>query len=262
MDAEIGSFAASSELPPDALEHFIGCTRCRSLMRVLNQNEDEPAPSERELQRIREKILVNLKPVRPMPPFRILLFVCALIFLSVVTVGILALGMSGWGALSVEQRIVVFATLAASAVLLAVSMVRQMAPGSKHTLSPAVLPTAILCALMVMIAAMFRSQKESAFVATGLMCMRNGLTYSLPAGILFWLLLRRGAVLFPKLIGAAAGGLAGLVGLSVLEVNCPNLNVFHIAVWHWGVILLSSLAGLVLGAAVEYIERWRHRELP
>jgi hypothetical protein len=140
-------------------------------------------------------------------------------------------------------------------------MVRQMAPGSKHTLSPAVLPIAILCALMVVMAAMFRPQEESAFVANGLMCMRSGLAYSLPAGILFWLLLRRGAVLFPKLIGAAAGGLSGLVGLSVLEVKCPDLNLFHIAVWHWGVILLSSLAGVVLGAAVEYLKQWRHREL-
>ena len=53
----------------------------------------------------------------------------------------------------------------------------------------------------------------------------------------------RGATLFPKLIGTVAGGLAGLVGLRVLEINRPNLNVFHILVWHWGVVLISSLAG-------------------
>jgi hypothetical protein len=34
-----------------------------------------------------------------------------------------------------------------------------------------------------------------------------------------------------------------LIGLSVLEVNCPNLNVFHILVWHGGVVLIGSLAG-------------------
>jgi hypothetical protein len=47
-------------------------------------------------------------------------------------------------------------------------------------------------------------------------------------------------MLYPKLIGAAAGGLAGLIGLSVLEINCSNLDVFHILVWHWGVVLISS----------------------
>src|SRR5271154_5876146 len=40
-----------------------------------------------------------------------------------------------------------------------------------------------------------------------------------PASVLFWVLLIRGAVLYPKLTGAAAGGFAGLIGVSVLEVG-------------------------------------------
>jgi hypothetical protein len=39
------------------------------------------------------------------------------------------------------------------------------------------------------------------------------------------------------------------------------LNVFHILVWHWGVVLISSAAGLLLGAGVEYIERWRSQKM-
>ena len=81
------------------------------------------------------------------------------------------------------------------------------------------------------------------------MCMKSGLTYAIPAAFLFWLLVRKGAILYPKLIGAMAGALAGLIGLSVLEINCSNLNVFHILVWHWGVVLISSAAGALLGAA-------------
>jgi hypothetical protein len=88
--------------------------------------------------------------------------------------------------------------------------------------------------------------------------MKNGLTYSIPAAVLFWLILRRGALLYPKLIGANAGGLAGLAGLSVLEVNCPNLNVLHILVWHAGVVMVGSLGGAILGTAVESIQ-WRER---
>jgi hypothetical protein len=92
--------------------------------------------------------------------------------------------------------------------------------------------------------------------------MKNGLAYTVPAALLLWMLLRRGAVLFPKLAGAAAGGLAGLVGLSVLEVNCTNVNVFHVLVWHWGVIVIGSVAGLSFGALAEQVERRRYRRTP
>ena len=53
------------------------------------------------------------------------------------------------------------------------------------------------------------------------------------------------------------GGLAGLIGLSVLEISCQNLDVFHILVWHGGVFLISSVTGALLGAGVEYIDRLR-----
>ena len=96
---------------------------------------------------------------------------------------------------------------------------------------------------------------------TVLACLKNGLTYAIPGGLLFWLLVRRGAILFPKLIGAAVGGLAGLIGLSVLEMNCPNLDVYHILVWHGGVVVISSAAGALLGATVEYIDRLRSHKV-
>jgi hypothetical protein len=155
------------------------------------------------------------------------------------------------------QRIVVLVTLAASAALLAISMVRQIAPGSKQIFAAPVLLVTTLLVLIIMIAATFRSQQDPAFLSSGVMCMRNGLMYSMPAGFLLWLIVRRGAILYSKLIGAVAGVLAGLAGLSVLEVNCPNLNVFHILVWHGGVVVVSSLGGALAGAAVESIERCR-----
>ena len=239
--------------------HLIYCERCRGLTRLLEKADYGLRPSESALRRIEAGILEDLKPVRPLVPSRILLFGCATIFLSVVSVGALLLGMNGWGALSLAQRIVVFLTLAASAVLLANAMVQQMVPGSKLVFAPAVLLVSILSVLMMIIAATFRSQQESAFLASGMLCLKNGLRCSVPAAFLFWLILRRGAILYPKLIGAVACGLAGLAGLTVLEVNCPNLNVFHILIWHAGVVVISSLTGSVLGAAVESVERWRVR---
>lgn len=258
IDDVLSSHCGDS-VPPEAGNHIAGCDRCRTLMRFLDEIGKTSLPSGDQLNRIQTGIVENLKPVRPFPSSGVFLLACVIIFLCVVTVGVRNLGISGWGALTVVQRIAVFTTIAVSAVLLAGSMVRQMVPGSKHLLPPSPLPIAVLSILILAIVASFRSHEESAFVANGMMCMRNGLTYSIPAGFLFWLLLRRGAVLFPKLIGTATGGLAGLIGLSVLEVNCTNLNVFHILVWHWGVVLVSSLAGALTGAAVEYIEQSRAR---
>jgi len=49
--------------------------------------------------------------------------------------------------------------------------------------------------------------------------------------------------------------LAGLVGTSVLEIHCPNLDAGHALVSHLGVSILSALAGLGIGLIAEIIER-------
>jgi ABC-type enterochelin transport system permease subunit len=160
------------------------------------------------VERIQTMIAERLRPIRPLAPARLFLGACAIIFLGVVAIGSTGPSMDGWAALSGMQRIAVFAIMAASAILLAVSMIGQMVPGNK-ALAPTVLPVGVLTVLMITLAVIFRPQGELAFVKTGLACVQRGLTYSIPAAFLFWLLLRRGAILFPKLIGAAVGGLAG-----------------------------------------------------
>ncbi len=242
---------------PEAIQHLIKCQGCRTLMSVLHKGGKTWALRESQLKQIEARILEDLKPVRPLAPSRFFLFACAAILLCILAIGVTRLGMNGWGALGIGQRIRVFSTLAGGAILLTVSMVGQMVPGSKYALAPAVLPIAILATLIIVLAATFHARDEHAFVPNGLACMRNGITYSISAAFLFWLVVRRGAILYPKLIGAAAGGLAGLIGLSVLEITCSNLNIFHLLVWHWGLVLISSAAGTLLGAAVESIQRRR-----
>jgi hypothetical protein len=241
----------------EAVAHLDTCDKCRALISVLNEEWKLAGLTAGQLERIQARIVETLKPVRPLAPASLFLFTCAIIFLTIVAIGVMPFGMQGWGALGIGQRVAVFATLAASAVLLGVSMVGQMVPGSKYALVPAALPVGILTVLLILIAATFRPQADPGFVENGLTCLKNGLTYAIPGGLLFWLLVRRGAILFPKLIGAAVGGLAGLIGLSVLEMNCSNLDVYHILLWHGGVVVISSVAGALLGATVEYIDRLR-----
>jgi hypothetical protein len=247
MDDAISSRSGDFRFEPLLAEHLIQCKHCRSLTRLLAHVDNEFRPSDSLSRRITAGILEDLQPIRPLPSFSVLLSACATISLSVVGVGTLLLGTSGWRAQTLEQRIAMFVTLGASTVLLAISMVRQMVPGSKRFFSPAVLLVAISGLLMTVIAATFRSQEESAFLTNGVICMKNGFMYSIPAAFLLWLVLRRGGVLDPNLIGGVAGALAGLTGLSALEVNCSNLNVFHILVWHGGVVAISSVGGILLG---------------
>jgi len=218
-------------------------------MRLLDEGPDVPAPSAIQLKKIQAALIDNLKPVRPMAPSGVFLLALAVVFLAVVAAGPLLLGMNGWGALSTGQKIAVFAVLATGAVPLAVSMVGQMTPGSKYTRAPS--PVSVLVSLLLVLAAVFRPQQESAFVSNGLTCLKIGLMYSMTTAFLVCILLRRGAAQYPKLMGSAAGGFTGLVGLSVLAIICPNMNEHHILVWHWSVTLLSSLAGESLGAAID-----------
>jgi hypothetical protein len=254
MDHVISSRPGNSGLEPQLAEHLIHCKHCRNLTGLLDMAGDWPRPSESLLWRIQAGILGDLRPIRPLARSRTWLFACAIICLSVVALGALLLGTTGWNALSIMQRFGVFVALAGGAVLLAISMVRQMVPGNKHTFAPSTLLPAILVVLMMVIAATFRPQRESVFLASGVTCVKNGLTCSIPTGFLLWLILRRGAILYPKPIGAVAGGLAGLAGLSVLEINCANLNVFHVLLWHVGVVAINSLGGALVGGIVESLE--------
>ena len=67
----------------------------------------------------------------------------------------------------------------------------------------------------------------------------------------FWLLLRLGAILSPRVAGAAAGLLAGLVGTSALEIHCPILDASHILMWHLGIALIGAMTGFAAGFAGE-----------
>jgi hypothetical protein len=244
---EMEEVIITSTLAPDAAEHVAECEHCRHLVWLFGESSQASPPSADQMKRIEAAILRGLTPVQPLASQRALFFAFALVFLAVVAGGSLLLGTDGWRALSVLQRIAVFAPAAACAGLLALSLVRLMAPGSRLVISSTRSSIGVLPLLALIIVIVFQSREESGFVSAGLTCLRTGLTCAVPGAVLFWLLLRRGAILSPGLTGTIAGGLAGLVGLMVLEVRCPNLNLYHILAWHWGAALVAMLGGLALG---------------
>jgi hypothetical protein len=121
-------------------------------------------------------------------------------------------------------------------------------PGSRLLLSPSLLAFAAIGILAGVVSILFHPHEEPTFVATGLVCLRIGLECAIPAALLFWLVLRRGAVLNPVATGVTAGAMAGLSGLVVLEIFCPNPNEYHVLVWHLGAVLASIAGGLAIGS--------------
>ena len=98
---------------------------------------------------------------------------------------------------------------------------------------------------------LFQFQYEPKFWSNGWACISAGIPIGVLAAVPYWLVLRRGAILFPSLTGAATGLLAGLVGTTVLEMHCPDLNAWHILGSHLGVSVFCAIAGLVKGLAAE-----------
>jgi hypothetical protein len=247
----------SSRFATEAAEHIAGCEHCRRLAAVLDRCLPASPLSEHQVRHIELLMLRELTPVRPVEPERVLLAALALVILTVVGAGAFLLGANGWLSLGIGERLTVFLALSGCACALAGSLIRLIVPGSRHTISPARVSIGVLSLLALVFATLFAWRQESGFVSNGLGCLRVGFACTIPAAALTWLLLRRGAILSPGLTGAAKGGLAGLAGLMVLEIRCPNSNAVHILVWHLGVTLLTMASGLVIGAMVSVMPRRR-----
>lgn len=233
--------------------HIEDCMSCQELARISELLSRDPQIDANQIGRLQKMIISDLRPVRPLLPSWVFASAFVSIFLALSVAGVLYLGQYGWFVLMPGQKIAVFATLASSAVLLAFSLVRQMVPGQKALLRPGLLPASLLVLLCLVVAGVFQVHADPHFLSAGEACLRAGFPYAIPAAFAFWLILRRGAVMVPRLSGAVIGLLAGLVSTTVLEVYCPNLNVWHILIWHVGIAFLGLAAGVLIVIAGQAI---------
>ncbi len=219
-------------------------------LRDVRMEPGEP-PSPDTLRRIEKGLAADLHPVRPMPPASSIFTAFASIFVAIVAVGVYGTGAFGLGAMSAFQKFSILGALAISTGALVYSVVQQMAPGRLHRIRPNLLPFAILIALMVLMILLFQFEREAKFWTIAWSCLRFGVGFGALAAIPFWLILRRGAILSPAMTGAATGLLAGLVGTSVQEMHCPDLDAWHVLAAHLGASVVCALAGLLIGLAVD-----------
>ncbi len=207
------------------------------------------------LDRIAGSIGESLAPVRPLPPVWMLAGGLGLICAAVAVAGAALLGTKGIQKLDALERGLIFPALAILIGLAATQSVTEMTPGSRRRVAPGFLLGAGSLALVAIFAVLFHDYRTDRFVHQGVACLKAGLLYAIPTALASWLILRRGFAVNPVAAGLVAGTLAGLSGLTMLEIHCPNFQAPHVMLWHTAVMLLSGAAGALLAWAATFTGR-------
>jgi hypothetical protein len=208
------------------------------------------------LGRVSTAMTADLRPVRPMVAAPVLAFQLLAISMILAVMSAWGLGFSGIRKLDVVEIGAIFPALLIFMWLAALLSVAETTPGGLRWKNPDVMDTVMrkpgLLLLVVMaiwigvIAIFFHDYELGAFVPQGARCLCAGVLIAIPVGIASWMVLRRGYAVSPVGAGLAAGMLAGLAGLAMLEFHCPNLRAPHVMVWHTAVVPLSAVGGAAL----------------
>jgi hypothetical protein len=199
------------------------------------------------LERIVESVGPAVQPVRPFGSTPLRSAGLALIVAGIALLGAARLGFRGVEALSLAPRLVIFGTLALLAALVAARTVREWIPGSATPVAGSAIPAAVTGALLVVFALLLHDYSTAQFVPAGLTCLLTGLLHAAVAAPFLWWLLRRGYAVNAVSAGLVAGALAGLAGVSLLELHCAKLEAPHVLLWHTLVVPVSAVTGAGAG---------------
>jgi Negative regulator of sigma F len=246
MNAILISARACTELPEEAREHIETCGQCRTLARSVDSADAQYPVDTTVLDRIRGSVLSSIKPVRLLAPTGVFVLAFLIIFGAAALAGALHFGIYGLPVLTIVQRIAIFSMLFGLAAMAAVTAARSMRPGAQALAGGTVFAITLIAEQAVFLS-VFHDYTLGHFLAWGIGCLRSGLLCALPAGLLMWLFLRRGYIVSPVSSGVAIGALSGISGLTALELHCPILTIPHVAIWHVGVVALSTGAGAFAG---------------
>ncbi len=220
--------------------------RDRDIDDILRQGADAQASVDPALlERIKGSIGESMRPVRPLPPSWILTGCLILICAAIAVAGTLLLGPKGVQKMQALQMGLIFPALAILVWLAAKVCVAEVIPGSPRPVAPWLLAVSGCIALAVIFASLFHDYGTEHFVSRGMTCLVAGLVHAIPASLATWLLLSRGFAVDSLSAGLAKGFLAGLAGVSMLELHCPNFEAPHILVWHIAVLPVSAAAGML-----------------
>ncbi|HZS50963.1 MAG TPA: NrsF family protein [Bryobacterales bacterium] len=233
-------------VPQQVAEHLQQCEPCRQLFRLVRRTApDWQVPPESQA-RLTEAVLQSLEPVLPLGRRRFTLDLLGA-FLVILLLGIAVAGIRSPWVMSAGQFLTVTLVLAAGAIVLALSLARQVMPGSSHKVKPGVLLAAIAAAFAGSLLLLFPWDMSGRFWFRGLLCFSFGAVLACVATVPLWMIVRRGALLSPALTGASTGLLAGVLSAVVIHLGCPMATAPHLAIWHAAVPVFSAFAGFLVG---------------
>jgi len=204
------------------------------------------------LKRVAGSIESSLRPVRTLPSTWVLTTGLVLICAVVALAGAARAGFDGIEKMGVWERALIFSTLGIFAWVAGTEFVNEMIPGSRRRIPLGALLGIGSVVLVGVFALLFRDYRTDHFVSAGIVCLLTGLLHAIPAALLSWLVLRRGFAVNSVSAGLAAGTLAGLAGVGMLELHCANFQATHILVWHTAVIPVSGGAGAFVACALRF----------
>ena len=240
--------AQGAALNPAALEHAAGCPSCRSLLDPL----DSPEPlNQEQLSSIRNKLIAEAEPVKPLPSNLALITLVSTVFLVFAGAIGFAVRMKALHVLTAGQMAVYFGLIFLSALAGAAVVVGEMVPGSRLRSGAKTWMAGTALALPLASVVLFQSYDSRHFVSVGLPCFSLGSATAITSAFLLSLFLRKGFLGFARSAARVTGFLAALAGVAVLALHCPLLSVSHIVVWHFGVLLAAWLVGDAIGRRLE-----------
>lgn len=253
IDIEFDSQFGSDRQPLSELarRHLETCERCRKLYQWIQEPAAGIGDSARLQSGIRNSLQNSLTSVAPIWSPRALVTQFAAIFLLLTVSVAVVMGVAGVFHMSRIQLVTITAFLIAGAGLLCRSLAWQMVPGSLHRYSPGMLAALLTVGFLLITAVLFPFREPEAFADRGWHCLKAGLLLAAPASLLFWILVRRGAMLRISALGASLGAAAGLVSVAVLQAACPYQDLAHLLVWHGSVLVLSILAGAGIANGIQ-----------
>jgi hypothetical protein len=203
------------------------------------------------LRRVADSIQSSMEPVRPLPKTWELVSGVVLACAAVALAGAARAGFDGFAKMDLLERVVIFVTLGILTWVAGTVFVHEMIPGSRRRMSAGGLLGLGCAVLIAMFALLFHDYHVEEFVPVGFNCLVAGVLHAIPAGLLSWFVLRRGFAVNPVSSGLVAGMVAGLAGVGLLELHCPNFQTLHLLVWHTAVLVVSGALGVCVGWAVE-----------
>src|SRR5271165_4619915 len=228
----------------------------RKIDEILERATIEHALDPALLSRVSTAMTASLRPVRPMAAAPVLALQLLSISVLLAVASAWWLGSYGIRKMDVAEIGSIFPALLIFTWLAALLSVAETTPGGLRWKNPKIMEPVMrnrgmLLLVVILIwtgvaAVFFHDYDLGSFVPQGTSCLRAGLAVALPAGAASWLILRRGYAVSPVGAGLAAGTLAGLAGLIMLELHCPNFRAPHVMVWHTAVVPVSAFAGAVL----------------